>query len=39
MQDTVLAFSWAFFTAGISSAARIEIIAITTNNSIRVKPG
>ena len=32
-----LAFDLAAFSAGNSIAARIEIIAITINNSIRVK--
>jgi hypothetical protein len=37
-QAVVVAFSLALASAGKSSAARIAIMAITTSNSINVKP-
>ena len=39
MQDMLRAFSLAIDKAGKSIAARMEMIAITTSNSISVKPG
>jgi hypothetical protein len=38
MHDMVNAFCFAAFKAGSNMAARMAMMAITTNNSIKVKP-